>query len=129
MSLRDEILNAQDLTTRSVNVPAWGTTVYVRNMTGIERDQYEAMLIEKKDLSMTEKMLNMRSWLVCLCVVDENGDRVFKTDDIDAISKKAATALDTVVEVAQEVNALRSSDLDEIEGNSEASGDDDFIID
>ena len=41
MNLRESIIAANDLKRESVEVPEWGVTVYVRTMTGEERDQYE----------------------------------------------------------------------------------------
>ena len=43
---RDEILAASDLTKELVEVPEWGGSVYVRAMTGTERDSYEESVLE-----------------------------------------------------------------------------------
>jgi hypothetical protein len=39
---RDSILNAKDLKKELVKVPEWGGEVYVRCMTGSERDAFES---------------------------------------------------------------------------------------
>ena len=43
---RDEILGADDLKTESVKVPEWGGTVLVRELTGAERDEWEASVVK-----------------------------------------------------------------------------------
>lgn len=117
MSLRDSILAVDDLPREAVFVPQWDQTVYVRAMTGTERDTYEADLIANKDLPMRERLRNMRANLVVLTAVDENGDRIFSDDDIEAVGRKSAAALNLIVETAQQLNALTDNEIEEIAGN------------
>ena len=117
MSLRDNILASDDLPRESLYIPQWDETVYVRAMTGAERDTYEADLIASKDLQMRERLQNMRAKLVVLTAVDENGDRIFDDGDVEAVGKKSASALNLIVETAQELNALTDNDIEEIAGN------------
>lgn len=117
MGLKADILKIDDLPREAVEVPEWGVTVYVRAMTGSERDQYEAGLIENKDMPLKEKLRNMRANLVVLCTVDENGARVFDDADVDAVGAKSAEALNRIVEVAQKSNALDDGTVDDIAGN------------
>ena len=42
---REAILAAEDLPRELVEVPEWGGAVYVRALTGAERDQFEASKI------------------------------------------------------------------------------------
>ena len=44
---RDAILQREDIKTEDVEVPEWGGTVRVRGMSGVERDAFEASLIEQ----------------------------------------------------------------------------------
>ena len=44
---RDTILQREDIKTEDVEVPEWGGTVRVRGMSGVERDAFEASLIEQ----------------------------------------------------------------------------------
>ena len=46
MSLKEQILKADDLPKEKVNVPEWNVDVYVRALTAAERDGYEASLIQ-----------------------------------------------------------------------------------
>ena len=42
---RDQILQANDLVTETVEVPEWGGSVFVKSLTGVERDQFEAAIV------------------------------------------------------------------------------------
>ena len=44
---RNEILAVDDLQTQKVDVPEWGGSVYVRGLTGSERDALEASIVKQ----------------------------------------------------------------------------------
>lgn len=129
MGLREDILNVDDLPTEKVPVPEWDVTVYVRSMTALERDMYEASLLENKDADMTERLWNMRAKLVVLCCVDEDNNRVFKDSDVKALGQKSSRAVSRVADAAQLLNALGDESIEEIAGNSNPSGSEDSISD
>ena len=117
MSLRDKILNTEDLQREPVEIEEWGETVYVREMTGAERDEYESGLIANRDLPMGERIKGLRALLVVMCTVDADGKSVFTPDDIEAVAAKNARALDKIVNVASSINALSSDAIEDIAGN------------
>ena len=117
MGLRDDILQIDDLPIEPVEVPEWGMTLYVRSMNGSERDQYEVELMDTKDLPLKEKLKNMRAKLVVLTTVDENGQRVFNDDDVVAVGKKSAKALNRLVDVSQKLNAITDAEVADIVEN------------
>lgn len=127
MSLRDEILATEDLPLEEVYISEWDKTVYVRNMTGLERDQYEASLLENRDKSTKERLSNVRASLVVVCTVDEQGNRIFNNEDRVLVGGKSANALDKIVAAAQKLNGLADSDVEEIAGNLDPSGSEDSI--
>jgi hypothetical protein len=114
---RDAILTAQDLTTELVNVPEWGGDVYVKSLTGSERDAFEGSLLST-DAKGKNKVTytNIRAKLVAKTVCDENGVRLFTDDDIKDLSKKSAAALQRVFEVAQRLSGLSDEDVKELTG-------------
>lgn len=116
---RDDILNAQDLPSETIEVPEWGGWVTVRSMTGTERDEFEASLvIEKKgrkgrtDRSMD--MHNIRAKLVSLCLVDDDGKRLFSQYDMEVLGAKSSKALDRCYEAASRLSGIRDEDLEEL---------------
>lgn len=118
---KDQILEANDLRTETVDVPGWGGSVLVRSMTGTERDAFEASMIAvSPDGSRKPNMTNMRAKLVALTVVDEAGKLVFEVSDVDRLARKSATALERVFAAAQRINGLGVEAEGDIAKNSSA---------
>lgn len=106
---RDSILAAADLKTETVTVPEWGGDVIVSCLSAYDRDAFEASMIgngEKPDLT------NLRARLVARCIVDESGDRTFSDEDITALGKKSASAINKLFVVAQRINGMEAGAVD-----------------
>jgi len=115
MSLtKDDILRADDLPREEVDVPEWGGAVFVRTMAGVERDAFEQSIADESGRNLT----NLRARLAVLTVVDADGARIFADADADALGKKSAAGLSRIFDVAQRLNALTNSDVEELEKNS-----------
>lgn len=114
---RDEILGINDLPTEDVFVPEWNTWVRVRGLTGAERDQFEQSIVEARGKDTRVNLRNIRAKLVALCVVDEEGKRLFKDEDAELLGRKSAVALNRIFEVAQRLSGLRPEDVEELAGN------------
>jgi hypothetical protein len=113
---RDAILKAEDYKIEEVEMPEWGGTVFVRSLTGAERDQYEASMatLDKKGNVRDIHMENIRARLVALTVCDETGQRLFGDTDVKALGEKNAAALERVFQAAQRLSGLTKRDLDEL---------------
>ncbi len=122
---RDAILQVQDLPTERVHVPEWGGDVLVRALTGAERDRFEQSIVEQRGKSTRMNLQNIRAKLVALTVVDEQGNRIFKDEDVKWLGNKSAAALDRIFEVAQRLSGLRDEDVEELAKNSESDLSDD----
>lgn len=116
MDIRSKILGADDLPSESVEVPEWGVTVYVRSMTGRDRDMFEGQMVEMADQG--KRMDNFRARLAVFCAVDEKGKRIFKDSDQATLGQKSGRALDRVFEVASRLNKLTESDIEDKKKNS-----------
>ena len=117
---RDSILAADDLKRETVEVPEWGGEVIVREMTGRERDRFEAGWInaDKGDVQVNPKNLdNFRARLVAQTVVDEEGNRLFTDDDAVELGSKSAAALDRVFTVATRLSGITDKDVDDLVKN------------
>lgn len=118
---RDQILAADDLPRELVEVPEWGGAVLVRTLTGAERDQFEAQVVEMRGRKIKSlNMANLRARLVSLCVVDEKGERLFTDADVKALGGKSAAALQRVFDVASRLSGLGEEDIEELEKNLDA---------
>lgn len=117
MSLADEILAADDLEKVPVSLTKWtDKPLFVRTMTGAERDAFEYQCFANKD-NPAALSQNIRARIVAICLVDENGERVFSDSHIEALGRKAAKELDTAYEAAATLNGLREKDIEELAGN------------
>ena len=113
-SLRDRILSADDRKKEAVFVPQWGLSVFVRTLTGAERDDWEASIVQQRGKATTYDLRNVRARLVCKCIVDESGKRVFSDHEAEALGEKSAAALDLLFTVAQRLNALTNADVEDL---------------
>ena len=123
VDLRRTILDATDLTRQKVHVKEWGVDVWVRSITGTERDRMEAQWTRRRTASGRDDGDNteFRAFAVCWCCVDEDGKPVFDTNsDVIAIGKKAMLPLVKLFTVADALNGFTSVQVEELAGNCEA---------
>jgi len=113
---RDQILQADDITKQLVSVPEWGkdAEVYVKGMTGAERDKFESSMISMRAKSQEINMTNIRAKLASLTICDAKGKRLFSENDVQALSQKSAAALQRVFEVAQRLSGITDADVEEL---------------
>ena len=118
MSMIDKqaIFAADDLRLEEVPVPEWPCgTLYVRMMTGIERDQWEG-LVQKRTNGNGKSidLVGIRALLVALTAVDQDGNRVFDEDDVDQLQSKTAAVLDRIAGVAMASHGIGEKDIDDL---------------
>lgn len=112
----EAILKADDIGERvKVDVPEWDGFVYIRVMSGVDRDRWELRVEKGVDSPSTA---NIRASLCAVTMCDENGKRLFTDNQINALGEKSAKALDRVFTKAREVNKISDSDIEELEKNS-----------
>ncbi len=114
MLSRDEILSKTSLKKQIVSVPEWGGEIYVSEMSGQARDEWEQSLQERNS---NNQLVSPRAKLVIATVVDENGNRLFTDKDTEQIGKLSAVSLSNICVVAQKLNKLLADDLDEAKKN------------
>jgi len=113
---REEILAADDIQIELVEVPEWGGSVYVKGMTGSERDHFEASLFDVgsdpgKDTKMN--LANMRAKLCSMSLCDKEGKKLFALKDVKELTKKSAAALQRVFLKAQKLSGITEEDIKE----------------
>jgi hypothetical protein len=114
---RDVILQADDLLVEDVEVPEWGGVVRVRGLTGAERDDFEASVVEQRGKKTRLNMQNFRAKLVVRVAINGDGQRLFTDKDASLLGRKSAAALQRVFEVAQRLSGLSDQDVEELVGN------------
>jgi hypothetical protein len=113
-SLRERILGAQDIRIEAVAVPEWGLDepVYVRGLTGRNRDTIERLTTDGNFTFRKELFDNFRALFCAMAVVDADGVQVFTIDDVDALGDKSSVALQRVYDVAVRLSAVDAKAVD-----------------
>lgn len=106
---RDAVLTAQDLPLEKVDVPEWGGSVYVRGMSGVDRDSFEQSLMVGGEFSS----VNVRAKIVVRTACDENGQRIFTDADADAVGARNAAALTRIYEAGQRLSGMGAGALED----------------
>lgn len=114
---KQQIFAINDMMYEDLFVPQWNTTVRLRSLTGFERDTFEQSLIDQRGKRNKLDMRNARAKLVALCVVDQDGKRLFDDNEIGILGTKNAAALDTIYERASAMCGLSDDDMEELTGN------------
>ena len=114
MLTKAEILATPDLPSEEVSVPEWGGSVYVKAMTGTERDCFEQSMIDAKK---ADAKLNVRAQLAVRVVCDQQNVRLFTDEDAEALGNKSGKALDRVFDVAQRLCGIGNAEVKALEGN------------
>lgn len=110
------ILSAVDLTPVRLAVPEWGGAVYLKPMSGAQRDTFEQMAVqatERKDYR------GMKAKMAVMALCDSAGSRLFADGDAAALAEKGAKALERIFQRIQEINGLADKDVEELVGNSD----------
>lgn len=111
MSLRDQILNSNDIPKELVKVKEWNLEIEVRGMTGAERTRI-------LDLAQDEKGMNLQmvypEIVISTAFDSETGEKIFTPEDRTALLSKSANALDSLATVGMRLSgflAETSNDL------------------
>jgi len=114
---RSAILKKVSLKQEVLSVPEWGGDVIVRELTGAERDAWEASILNADGQRDDDSMTNARAKLCIRCIVDAEGSLLFSEDDLNPVGNLSGTALNRVFEVACRLSGLTPADLEELAGN------------
>ena len=103
-----------------------GDYVYVRQMTGHERDMFEQSMLKKnKDgkgnvLSVETVMDDFRSKLAAITLCDEEGKSLLSANDYAVLGNSmSAKRLEKIINISQKLNAITEEDKEAIVKNSE----------
>ena len=114
----ESILDQDDIKIVPLVVPEWGGgTVYIKTMTGTERDAFE--ILASKALEEEKPDTNIRAELAVRVLCKADGTRVFAQPFVKKLGRKNAKALDRVYDVARELNGMDDDAIERAEENSE----------
>ena len=105
-TLRDRIIAVEDLPRAEVPTPEWEpevSSVWVRGLSGSERDEYEQSLTERGPdgrVRSVQRKKNLRAHFVAMTMIDPaTGLFVFdpnKKADVEALGRKSGLVLDRI---------------------------------
>jgi hypothetical protein len=111
VSLRDQILNSNDIPKELVKVKEWNIEIEVRGMTGAERTRI-------LDLAQAGDGMNLQmvypEIVISTAFDAETGEKIFNPEDRTALLSKSANALDALATVGMRLSgflAETSNDL------------------
>jgi hypothetical protein len=109
----DELLSIEDLRKPTkLHVKAWKRDVYILDPTAEMLRDWEAYCSLPAD-----RRGDIRARLVVKLVCDEDGNRVFRDDQIVAVGKKSAAAIKEISEFCAERMRITDKDIEEYEKN------------
>jgi hypothetical protein len=130
LASREQILGVQDIGFEDIDmgdIPGWeGITVRVKDLSAGERDRLESSLVVERQVqgkrgkAITKRetnLENVRAVFCAACIVDENMQQIFFPDDIRALGRKSARALDRIFAIIRQRNGLSDEDVEELAGN------------
>lgn len=143
---KDQILSARSrLKTQVVDVPEWGGSVIVCELTGSMRDAFEGAMVQGRVNGSTQlNMTNVRARLAAFSIVNPDDferestvsddgvlsfsgvyrikdgktpRRMFTDAEIAELGQLSAAALSRVADVAQKLSGIGQSDIQELAGD------------
>lgn len=120
---KDAILAAAgiaNLPKEQVACPELGGYVWVRGMTGADRDAFERSNYTTKRGRVEPNLENVRARLAVRCLVDDAGVRLFADADAAALGNLRADTLSKIYAVAQKLSNVTDDDLEELKKLSES---------
>jgi hypothetical protein len=109
---KSKILAAKDVKlSEAVPVPEWGGEVFIKTLSGTERDAFEDAYSESR-----MKQFRVRFLVLTLC--DDSGERLFGDGDIDALGKKNSVVINRLFDAAWKHNALTNEAVETLGNGS-----------
>ncbi len=117
----ENILSADDMKVAPVDVPEWGGKIYVRRLTGRERDEFEQLMNDRK-AAKSLKVRGVISRIVALAASKADGSKLFTSNDAESrLDDKACAPLMRVFDAALKISGMRDDDIDNIKEGLEPS--------
>lgn len=116
--IRKLVASADDRQHEYIDIPEWSLRLRIQSLTARERDRYEATLITQKKGKTEINMRDARARIAVLCVVDEDGNRVWSEADVEMLTTKSANAMNRIFLMAKKLSGIGDSEIEDLEKNS-----------
>ena len=119
---REQLLAAAPVAPfRDIEITSLGGTVRVQGLTLAEKDAYEKWVVDTRGKKPTLNRELLRAKLIVRSLVDEQGGRLLKDEDIGLVGRWPAEECEAVFATCQELSALSDKDAEDLVKNSESS--------
>lgn len=126
----DDLWAIDDVKMIVVAVPDWGgRKVRLKMMSAADRDAFEGSMVSMKGGKQRPNIANLRARLVARCLVNADGDQIFKSGDVERLGRKSAKALDFLFQKCQELNGFTEADIEELTEDFDGTTDSDSSTD
>lgn len=112
-SIKEAIFAAKDSNMEKVEVPEWNTTLYIKSMTGVFRDEFEAKVGKGKDGLYS--IPNYRSYILVNTICDAEGTLVFNEDEIGSLGNMSAKVISELFDIATRLSGITKAEVDKLE--------------
>jgi hypothetical protein len=99
---------------KRVHVPKWKGHVWIRDMGGVGRDQFEVMTTLQGDMNLH----NARAKLLAVTLCNAEGEFLFSESDIEALGELDAESIAMLYNEASRLNFISDKDIEELAKNS-----------
>lgn len=114
----DDITGVQDRNTIEVEVPEWGGTVLLAELTVTDRDWYEGRTLDIAQSMTGASIKGLRVELVRRCLVDEDLQPLFGKKSMAKLEAKSGLVVDRLFDLCQELNDINpDEEVEEVKEN------------
>jgi hypothetical protein len=110
------LATAARLATTEVDVPEWGGSVRVREMTGAERDSFEHRMSRLRETGSMDKD-GIRAGLLVRTIIDPAGNRLFTDAETAKVSGLSGKALDKLFDAVLRLSKATPDAVEQAAGN------------
>ena len=109
----DDIFAIDDRPVHKIDVPEWGGFVFLRELSGAERDKFERAMAKSLSAKDSDDV-NFRAALTAMSLCDEAGNRVMGLSDAARLGEKSGSVLNRLAETIDGLSKIQRTQLEEI---------------
>jgi len=120
---KEQILNISDIKIKELEVPIWKDTIYIRQLTRGQQDEYLKLQFNKTSMQQHNKEQKINSEVdlfghdafICACgICDESGKPEFTRADVKKLEEKNGEAIGFIAKEIIEFSGM-GKDVEELE--------------
>ena len=120
LASRDQLVALCQRRYIEIEIPEANLNVRLQSLSEKEKSDYETKLISKNGRGiLKDRLADATRRLICLCVVDENGNRLFQDSDLDVIANMDSFVSSRIYEACQEHCGFNKTDIETAVKNSD----------